>query len=79
MRSRVQKWGNSLALRIPSSLAEATDLAEGSEVELEVRKGKLIVERADQKFTLDGLLSGVSSANLHEEVSSGERKGKETW
>ena len=33
---QVSKWGNSLAIRIPASIAEALDLKEGDEVDIRV-------------------------------------------
>ncbi|MBU6172838.1 MAG: AbrB/MazE/SpoVT family DNA-binding domain-containing protein, partial [Planctomycetes bacterium] len=39
----VQKWGNSLAIRIPHALAGQMDVTEGTAVDLCVRDGELIV------------------------------------
>jgi antitoxin MazE len=79
MHTRVQRWGNSLALRIPSAVAEETDLEEGSLVELAVRRGKLVVERATHRFVLADLLAGVTKDNLHAEAWTEEPEGKEAW
>ena len=79
MRARVQRWGNSLALRIPSALAEETELKEGVEVDLAVRRGKLVVERSTHRVRLSDLLDGITEDNLHAEVGTGEPEGKEVW
>jgi antitoxin MazE len=79
MHTRVQRWGNSLALRIPSALAEETDLQEGSLVDLAVRRGKLVVERSTRRFALADLLAGITKDNLHAEAWSEEPEGKEVW
>jgi antitoxin MazE len=38
---RISKWGNSLAVRLPSSLIRELDLHEGEEVEVVVKKKTL--------------------------------------
>jgi antitoxin MazE len=68
-----------LALRIPSALAEETELREGSEVELAARKGKLIVARSTDRFSLANLLSGITEDNIHTEAWSGAPAGREVW
>ena len=70
MRSRVRKWGNSLALRIPKSFAEEACLSDESVVDIKVVNGKLIVASvAEPEVTLAKLLAGVDERNLHREVS----------
>ncbi len=79
MRARVQKWGNSLGLRIPKPFAEETRLEENAEVEISVKGRRLIVEAVEPRFTLESLLDQVTPENLHGEVDTGKRVGKETW
>jgi antitoxin MazE len=76
---RVTRWGNSLAVRIPKHLAEQTNLAEGSEVELGVVDGAVIVRPRSRSYTLDELLAQVTNENRHDEIDWGEPQGKETW
>jgi antitoxin MazE len=45
-QTRVQKWGNSLGVRIPSNLAEQIGLAAGSAVSLSAKNGELVVKPA---------------------------------
>ncbi|MGI8553398.1 MAG: AbrB/MazE/SpoVT family DNA-binding domain-containing protein [Dehalococcoidia bacterium] len=80
MRSRVQKWGNSLAVRIPKAFAEQAGLAENVSVHLSLAEGKVLIEpvRSDG-FTLDQLLAGVTEANRHAEVETGQPVGNEVW
>lgn len=79
MTAKVQKWGNSLALRLPKALVNEFRLEQGSAVELHVVHGKLIVEpqRAPQ-YKLEDLLKKVSKRNLHAESKTGRPVGKET-
>lgn len=80
MRTRVQKWGNSLALRIPKSFAGEVGLDKGAPVEMTVSDGRLVVRRAGGPApTLDELLARVTSGNVHREVDTGSAVGKETW
>ena len=80
MQTRVQKWGNSLALRIPSSIAKEAGLNPNSLVELSLAEGKLIVQPlAEFRLSLDQLLSGVTAENLHGEVETGPAVGREAW
>jgi len=80
MRSHVQKWGNSLALRIPKSFAAEAGLEKESAVEISLEAGKVVVTPvAKPKFTLEKLLAGVTRENLHHEVETGPASGNEIW
>lgn len=80
MNAKVQKWGNSLALRIPKSFAKDADLTTGSVVDLTVRDGKIIVDpHPCPAYSLEELLSGVTKKNIHAEVDTGARVGREAW
>jgi len=80
MNARIQKWGNSLALRIPKTVAQDADLGHGSVVDLTVREGKVIVAPAPRaKYRLDELLKGVSKKNIHPGIETGPAVGREIW
>lgn len=80
MKIQIQKWGNSLALRIPKSFAVESNVAQGSTVEVSLDKGKIVVTPiAEPEFTLDELLSKVTKKNLHGEIDTGTPVGKEAW
>lgn len=80
MKTRVKKWGNSLALRIPGPLAKEMGLKEEAPVELAVADGKLIVAPlTDPVYDLEDLLRRVTEENLHREVKTGPRVGVEAW
>lgn len=80
MRIQIQKWGNSLALRIPKAFAEDTGVEEGTAVDLSISKGKLVAIPAKRKkLSLRQLLSRVNRLNLHGEVDSGPPVGREVW
>ena len=80
MKTKVARWGNSLALRIPSRLASSQRLTEGAEVEIVEEKGGLrlrAVQPARPK--LEDLLSRITSENLHEAIEFDSPRGKESW
>lgn len=81
MRAKVQKWGNSLALRLPKALAEEAKIQHGSPVEITIRGNKIVIEaiRERKRYDLDELLAGVKPENLHGETDFGSPVGKEVW
>ena len=80
MQARVQKWGNSLAVRIPKSFASQSHLGQNSVVEMSVENGKIILFPVpQQETTLGQLLEGVTAENLHCEVNTGTAVGQEAW
>ncbi|MFH0795950.1 MAG: AbrB/MazE/SpoVT family DNA-binding domain-containing protein [Candidatus Omnitrophota bacterium] len=80
MRTRVQKWGNSLAMRIPMAFAANMHIQNNSTVEITFWKGKMLVNPVKQgKWTLEKLLDEVNRDNIHDGVDTGKRTGKEVW
>ena len=79
MKVQVQKWGNSLALRIPKSFAVETKIENGSTVEVTLEKDSIVMRPAKEEITLDDLLSQMTDENLHEEIDFGPPQGKEVW
>lgn len=76
MKGRIQKWGNSLAVRIPRAFAEEANLHEDTLVDLSVRQGKVIVE---PQLTLEALVDEITDANRHRETDTGAAVGEEVW
>ncbi len=79
MRVAIRKWGNSLALRIPRTLAADSHLISGSQVDVALEDGRLIVAPVTAGMTLDALLAAITPDNLHGEISTGRRVGREAW
>ena len=78
MITKIQKWGNSLALRIPKSLAKTIKLEEGSDVKIKVEKNKIIISRKkNQTYKLKELLSMVTNENIHSENDFSKSFSKE--
>ena len=80
MTTIVQKWGNSLALRIPSALAKDIHLHQGSAVEMAIIEGEMVVKpKGRHKFSLSHMLKGITKTNRHSEQNSGGTAGREIW
>ena len=78
MTTTIQRWGNSLAIRIPKAFALEAGLEENTEVEMGVRSGTLIVRPARKEWRLDELVAGITPSNIHGEMGWG-RAGREVW
>jgi len=80
MVTKVQKWGNSLGLRIPKSFAKDAGVDEGSPVNISIEGDRLIVQPIrPSKYELKDLVSLIREDNLHEEIPTGARVGREVW
>ena len=80
MKTRVQKWGNSLALRIPKSFADEVGLKKETSVDVSLSDGTLVVTPVVKPgVTLKQLLVKVTKENLHREVETGHAAGNEAW
>ena len=80
MKTRIQKWGNSLALRIPKTFADEVRIEKESSVELSISNGKIVIAPiAKPTLTLKQLLAKVTEDNLQREVDTSPATGNETW
>jgi len=80
MKTRVKKWGNSLALRIPKPLAVEVGLEQDSAVEILLVDKELVIRPLSEPlWSLESLLAEVTDENLHREVDTGPAVGHEVW
>ncbi len=78
MKTTAQKWGNSLAIRVPKRVAEEAGLREKDAVEIEVRKGTLVVRpHLRRVYRLEDLLKRITSRNVHEGIEVSGPVGRE--
>ena len=79
IKTRLRKWGNSLALRIPKSFAVEAGLREDAPIEMmSLVGGKVVLQpNSPEPLTLDELLCGVTDENLHGEWNTGPAVGRE--
>ncbi len=80
MQTKIQKWGNSLAFRIPKPFALEIGLDQNSVVEVSVSEGKLMIEPVNvPEYSLEQLLEQVTETNLHSEIATEPAVGNEAW
>ena len=80
MQTRVQKWGNSLGLRIPRGLADEVGLGVGTEVSLTAKDGELVLRPSlPSRLRLADLLAGITPENIHASVDTGDAVGSEAF
>jgi antitoxin MazE len=84
MKVAFQKWGDSLALRVPKAVADQIGAREGQAAEMTVTNGKLVIEvalpkRRKRRDALDELVAGITPDNRHDEIGWGPAVGNEVW
>jgi antitoxin MazE len=78
MQAVIRKWGNSPALRLPTTLLKEAGYQLEQKVELLVSDGRIIIQPSEKvEYDLEALVSGITAANAHEEASFGPPVGKE--
>lgn len=79
MITTIQRWGNSLAVRIPKPFAAQAELSENSQVDISVDAGRIVLTPAVREWRLEELVGGITHANTHAEIAWGDRAGAEVW
>lgn len=77
MESHIQKWGNSLGIRIPMQLAKKLNLYSGSAVNLEVEDNRLIIQAPH--YDLEKMLGEITPNNQHHQILEDGQMGNEEW
>jgi antitoxin MazE len=78
-RTRLKKWGNSQAVRIPQTVLEQSNLREGEELEIRVENGHILLEPVNAQPTLEELVRKITPENRHSEQDWGKPVGNEVW
>lgn len=78
MEAKIQRWGNSLGVRIPAAIARELHLRNGSVVDV-VEESNSIVIRPAKNHDIHSLLDSITDDNRHSEVDWGTREGNEAW
>ena len=78
MEATVQKWGNSLGIRIPNLIAQELSLKNGEVVDIN-NNGNEIVIKPIKKIRLSEMLKQINDQNIHQEVETTGPVGKEIW
>ena len=79
MTNIINKWGNSLGVRIPQQIANEFGLKIGTVVEIGVVDNKVVISPISKKFTLEELLEGVTPELIEGEYDWGQPVGNEVW
>ena len=78
MGTKIRKWGNSLGVRLPKAAAEEAGLSDGSEVEVRVQYGAIVLRPVKKpRFKLKDLLAAIRPDNIHPEIDAGPPRGRE--
>lgn len=77
--TQVSKWGNSLGLRLPKSVAREAQLDEGDTVDVSVDNGTIVIRPSRPRYTLDELVGRINARNRHDESDWGAPLGHEVW
>ena len=80
MKTTAQKWGNSLAIRVPKSVAVQVGLKAKDDLEIEVQEGNVVLKpHVRRVYRLDDLVRRITPKNVHHEIDSGAPIGQEVW
>ena len=79
MKTRISKWGNSLAVRLPKPFVDELGLADGAEVEIVLRDGRIVLTAAGREYGLEELVDGITPENRPTETDWGRPQGREAW
>ena len=77
--TQVAKWGNSLGLRLPKSVAVEAQIDAGDTVDVSVRNGAIVIRPSRPKYSLAQLVARITPRNRHRETDWGEPLGDEAW
>ena len=78
--TQIARWGNSLGLRLPKSVALEAQLDEGDTVNVSVKDGAIVVRPARPTYSIDALVAKITRRNRHEETDWGATPvGHELW
>ena len=77
--TQVSKWGNSLGLRLPKSVARDAHLDEGDTVEVSFDNGAIVIRPSRPRYSLDELVGRITARNRHTESDWGGPLGDEVW
>ena len=79
MNTSVQKWGNSLGVRIPNILVKELQISDGTPIEMKKTGNGILIQPIQPKKKLKSMLKLVTDENRPEEISFGKPVGKEVW
>lgn len=79
MEARLQKWGNSDGIRIPSSILKALNLKTNDKLQLIQEDDKIVISKSKPKISLKERIDNYKGDNLCKDFEWDDKKGKEIW
>ena len=80
MEARIQKWGNSDGIRIPSSILKSLNIKTNDILNIEAVNKKIIISIPEKKkISLEKKFKEYKGKNLAKDFSWDESVGKEIW
>jgi antitoxin MazE len=79
MHVALQKWGNSLALRIPAGFVRQIKVRQGDPLRLSLSNNKLTIQAAKPLYRAKDLIRSIKTNQIHQETDWGDRRGNEVW
>lgn len=77
--TQIARWGNSLGLRLPKSVAREAQVDEGDTVDVSVKNGTIVIRPSHPTYALDELVAKITPRNRHDESDWGPPLGHELW
>jgi antitoxin MazE len=77
--TQIAKWGNSLGLRLPKSVAREAQLDEGDTVDVSVKNGAIVIRPSRPTYSIEELVAKITPRNRHDESDWGPSVGRESW
>ena len=75
--TRVEKWGNSLAVRIPQAIVTEARLAEGDRLSFDLAgDGSIVLRSRHRRYSLEQLVAGIRPGNRHREIDWGTPRAR---
>ena len=77
--TQISRWGNSLGLRLPKSVALEAQVDEGDRVDVSVRNGTIVIRPSRPTYSLEQLVARITPRNRHDESDWGTPVDHEAW
>ncbi|WP_447985450.1 AbrB/MazE/SpoVT family DNA-binding domain-containing protein [Nitrospira sp. Nam74] len=78
MESRLKKWGNSIAVRLPMSMVKKCQLSENQRIDISCHGGRIVIEPVSfSRYHFDVLVRQITAENRHDPVDFGCPLGRE--
>ena len=80
MNTKVQKWGNSLGIRLPLSITKSLNIKANTSIQIKIEGDKILIQPIKNiEFDLKELISHINESNHHDEQEWGNPIGNEIW